>query len=86
MPALYDNRMGFFGSLLPGLYQCETVVNGQTFTSAIYTVEADGKRSSSTEETWLHDVINMFSLSKLLEMLKNQVWLCKISFQKALRG
>lgn len=42
-PALYDNRTGFFGSLSPGQYQCETVVNGQTFTSAIYTVEAEGK-------------------------------------------
>lgn len=43
MPAYYDNRVGFFGSLLPGEYQCETVVNGQTFRSAIYTVEDDGK-------------------------------------------
>lgn len=43
MPAYYDNKMGFFGSLLPGQYQCETVVNGQTFRSVIYTVEAEGK-------------------------------------------
>lgn len=43
MSAFYDNQMGFFGSLLPGQYQCETIVSGQTFTSAIYTVEAEGK-------------------------------------------
>lgn len=42
MPAYYDNRMGFFGGLSPGQYQCETVVNGRTFTSATYTVEAEG--------------------------------------------
>ncbi|KAM7410383.1 hypothetical protein PAMA_001701 [Pampus argenteus] len=39
MLAYYDNKMGFFGSLSPGKYQCETVVNGQTVTSAVYTVE-----------------------------------------------
>ncbi|XP_054458592.1 platelet-derived growth factor receptor alpha [Anoplopoma fimbria] len=38
MSALYDNKMGFFGNLSPGQYRCETVVNGQTMTSAIYTV------------------------------------------------
>ncbi|XP_035509000.1 platelet-derived growth factor receptor alpha [Morone saxatilis] len=41
MPVFYDNKMGFFGSLLPGQYQCETVVNGQTFKSVIYTVETE---------------------------------------------
>ncbi|XP_031167585.1 platelet-derived growth factor receptor alpha [Sander lucioperca] len=41
MPAYYDNKMGFFGSLLPGQYQCETIVNGQTMRSAIYTVETE---------------------------------------------
>ncbi|KAI3369000.1 hypothetical protein L3Q82_025972, partial [Scortum barcoo] len=39
MSAFYDNKMGFFASLLPGQYQCETTVNGQTVRSAIYTVE-----------------------------------------------
>lgn len=43
MSAFYDNRMGFFGMLLPGQYQCETVVNGRVFMSDIYTVEDDGK-------------------------------------------
>ncbi len=43
MSAYYDNKMGFFGSLSPGQYQCETTVNGQTFKSAIYTVETEGK-------------------------------------------
>ncbi|XP_068174610.1 platelet-derived growth factor receptor alpha [Antennarius striatus] len=41
MPAYYDNKMGFFGSLSPGQYQCETIVKGQIFKSAIYTVETD---------------------------------------------
>lgn len=39
MLAFYDNKMGFFGSLSPGQYQCETTVDGQTVTSVIYTVE-----------------------------------------------
>lgn len=41
MPVYYDNKMGFFGSLLPGQYQCETIVYSQTFRSVIYTVEAE---------------------------------------------
>ncbi|XP_041791097.1 platelet-derived growth factor receptor alpha [Chelmon rostratus] len=41
MPANYDKKMGFFRSLLPGQYQCETTVNGQTFRSVVYTVEAE---------------------------------------------
>ncbi|KAM3620154.1 uncharacterized protein V6R79_018966 [Siganus canaliculatus] len=41
MSAFYDNKMGFFGSLSPGQYQCETAVNGQMFRSAIYTVETE---------------------------------------------
>ncbi|XP_055021037.1 platelet-derived growth factor receptor alpha [Boleophthalmus pectinirostris] len=36
---LYDNKIGFFGTLSPGRYYCETTVNGRTFQSAIYTVE-----------------------------------------------
>lgn len=43
MSAFYDNKMGFFGMLAPGQYQCETVVNGQMFRSDIYMVEDDGK-------------------------------------------
>lgn len=43
MPANYDKKMGFFRSLLPGQYQCETTVNGQTFRSVVYTVEAEGE-------------------------------------------
>ncbi|XP_027146144.1 platelet-derived growth factor receptor alpha isoform X2 [Larimichthys crocea] len=41
MSALYDNKMGFFGNLSPGQYQCETTLNGQTFTSLVYTVETE---------------------------------------------
>lgn len=43
MSAFYDNKMGFFGMLAPGQYQCETVVNGQMFRSDIYMVENDSK-------------------------------------------
>lgn len=43
MSAFYDNKMGFFGMLAPGRYQCETVVNGQLFSSDIYTVQDNGK-------------------------------------------
>lgn len=43
MSAFYDNKMGFFGMLPPGQYQCETVVNSQMFRSDIYMVEDDGK-------------------------------------------
>ncbi|KAM8889495.1 platelet-derived growth factor receptor alpha [Synchiropus picturatus] len=39
MSAYYDNKMGFFGSLTPGQYQCETTVRGQTVRSDVYTVE-----------------------------------------------
>ncbi|XP_075943395.1 platelet-derived growth factor receptor alpha [Anarhichas minor] len=41
MLAYYDNKIGFFGSLLPGQYQCEATVNGRTITSDIYTVETE---------------------------------------------
>lgn len=44
VPAYYNNKMGFFGGLSPGQYQCETTANGQTFKSAIYTVETEGKK------------------------------------------
>lgn len=44
MSAFYDGRMGFFGMLSPGQYQCETFVNGRLFRSDIYTVEDEGKR------------------------------------------
>ncbi|CAN9500997.1 unnamed protein product [Ophioblennius macclurei] len=37
----YDNKMGFFGSLAPGRYQCETAVEGRTFRSAVYTVKVE---------------------------------------------
>lgn len=39
LSALYDNKLGFFGSLSPGQYYCETIVSGKRFQSAIYTVE-----------------------------------------------
>ncbi|XP_019752641.1 platelet-derived growth factor receptor alpha [Hippocampus comes] len=39
MPVFYDNKLGFFGSLSPGQYQCETTVEGRVLTSAIYTVK-----------------------------------------------
>lgn len=48
MSAFYDNKMGFFGMLAPGQYQCETVVNGQMFRSDIYMVEDDGKWGRDT--------------------------------------
>ncbi|XP_016886800.1 platelet-derived growth factor receptor alpha isoform X3 [Cynoglossus semilaevis] len=41
MHAYYDSRMGFFGTLSPGQYQCETSVNNQVARSAIYTVNAE---------------------------------------------
>lgn len=43
MSAFYDNKMGFFGMLAPGQYQCETAVSGQVVRSDIYTVEDDSK-------------------------------------------
>lgn len=42
MSAFYDNKMGFFLTLSPGQYQCETTVNGQTVRSAVYTVKSKG--------------------------------------------
>lgn len=42
MHAYYDSRMGFFGTLSPGQYQCETSVNNQVARSDIYTVNAEG--------------------------------------------
>ncbi|XP_040896819.1 platelet-derived growth factor receptor alpha [Toxotes jaculatrix] len=38
--AFYDSKTGFFGSLSPGQYQCETTVSGQTVRSVVYAVEA----------------------------------------------
>ncbi|KAM8873655.1 platelet-derived growth factor receptor alpha isoform 2-T2 [Spinachia spinachia] len=38
---LYDNKMGFFGSLPPGRYQCETAVDGRTVASDVYTVDTE---------------------------------------------
>lgn len=43
MSAFYNGRIGFFGMLSPGQYQCETFVNGRIFRSDIYTVEDEGK-------------------------------------------
>lgn len=43
MQVFYDNKMGFFGSLMAGKYQCETVVSGRTFQSQVYTVEEEGE-------------------------------------------
>ncbi|XP_071005721.1 platelet-derived growth factor receptor alpha [Oncorhynchus clarkii lewisi] len=37
--AAYDNKIGFIGNLDAGLYVCETIVNGVTTTSDIYTVK-----------------------------------------------
>lgn len=53
VPAFFDNRMGFFGTLAPGQYQCETTVNGRMGKSAVYTVEAEGE-SGQTSPLWLH--------------------------------
>lgn len=41
MLAYYDNKMGFFGNLAPGQYQCETTINGQTARSVVYTVRTE---------------------------------------------
>lgn len=41
----YDNKMGFFGSLSPGRYQCETTVNGAAITSDVYTVYTGAGKS-----------------------------------------
>ncbi|KAL2089879.1 hypothetical protein ACEWY4_014567 [Coilia grayii] len=35
---LYDNRNGFFGNFSAGTYMCETVINGDTKRSVVYTV------------------------------------------------
>lgn len=43
MQVFYDNKVGFFGSLMAGKYQCETVVNGQTLKSQVYTVAEEGE-------------------------------------------
>ncbi|TWW57585.1 Platelet-derived growth factor receptor alpha [Takifugu flavidus] len=48
MSAFYDSRIGFFGMLSPGQYQCETFVNGRIFRSDIYTVEDEA--STETED------------------------------------
>uniref|UniRef100_A0A1A8UQB2 Platelet-derived growth factor receptor alpha n=1 Tax=Nothobranchius furzeri TaxID=105023 RepID=A0A1A8UQB2_NOTFU len=37
----YDYKTGFIDNLPPGQYQCETTVNGQTFTSDVYTVKTE---------------------------------------------
>ncbi|KAG7228764.1 hypothetical protein INR49_008542 [Caranx melampygus] len=41
VPAFFDNKIGFFGNFAPGLYQCETTVNGQIRKSPVYTVEPE---------------------------------------------
>lgn len=41
--AYYESKVGFFGRLSPGQYQCETVVNGETMRSAVYTVGTEGE-------------------------------------------
>ncbi|KAK2907583.1 platelet-derived growth factor receptor alpha [Channa argus] len=41
MSAHYNNMMGFFGSLSPGQYQCETTVKEQIVKSDIYTVQTE---------------------------------------------
>lgn len=64
MLAFYDNKMGFFGNLSPGQYQCETTVNGQIFRSAIYTVKNEGKPRQNA----------VFEL-----MLSWIVWVCLLS-------
>lgn len=48
MSAFYDSRMGFFGMLPPGRYQCETVANGRVFRSETYTVEDEGEASRNS--------------------------------------
>ncbi|XP_040040687.2 platelet-derived growth factor receptor alpha [Gasterosteus aculeatus] len=46
----YDNKMGFFGSLSPGRYQCETTVNGAAITSDVYTVYTGAASEEEEEE------------------------------------
>jgi len=48
MLAYYDNKMGFFGTLLPGRYQCETTVSGRTLRSDVYTVESECEWSGAS--------------------------------------
>lgn len=49
MQVFYDNKMGFFGGLTAGKYQCETVLSGRTLKSQVYTVEEEGE---SLTESW----------------------------------
>nr|AAN87556.1 PDGFRalpha isoform 2 [Takifugu rubripes] len=57
MSAFYDGRIGFFGMLSPGQYQCETFVNGRIFRSDIYTVEDEGGSGLHVELTAKHTVL-----------------------------
>lgn len=50
MLAYYDNKMGFFGTLLPGRYQCETTVSGRTLRSDVYTVESESLEEVEASE------------------------------------
>lgn len=41
VPVLYIPKFGFFGSLAPGQYVCETSVNGKTVRSIVYNVTSN---------------------------------------------
>ncbi|KAM6963198.1 platelet-derived growth factor receptor alpha [Aplochiton taeniatus] len=61
VPAPYDNKLGFLGNLSPGLYQCETTMNGQTVNSVTYTVHHDnqGMEDFQVEVKASKEVVNV---------------------------
>lgn len=69
MQVFYDNKMGFFGSLTAGKYQCETVVSGQTFKSQVYTVEEEGE---SLVKIWkIHNTVKRLKTGVVFYFLKD---------------
>lgn len=70
MQVFYDKKIGFFGSLTAGKYQCETVVSGRTFKSQVYIVEEEGeslvKIWTETQSKGLKQELCFISLNTLL--------------------
>ncbi|XP_022520156.2 platelet-derived growth factor receptor alpha [Astyanax mexicanus] len=61
MPALYDASHGFLGRFSPGLYVCETVVNGKAVQSVVYSVadDPDVKLRVSQQEVKEGEALNL---------------------------
>ncbi|XP_056131652.1 platelet-derived growth factor receptor alpha [Lampris incognitus] len=49
--APYDNKVGFFSSLLSGQYLCETTIDGQTVSSVTYTIVPEDVEDFHVEVT-----------------------------------